>query len=836
MKNLLVVLTMIFAIINVAFGISFNIDDVSIAAGDDATLQFEVSGIPAAGVNRFILNFSYDNVNISDCNYSASSAVSSWIPYFNDTDGDVTLTMFSASATSNMFSDGVIVELEFIAPECPGPYAIDVTRIAYEIEGDGFTSEYDLAGFSDPTISLTGCDPCTPPSVPRNLTATVLGPYSIELNWDPSTSGDTPIEYYIQSDAGDVGPISGESYTYTGLDCETPYTFSIYASNDCGDSDPTAVETATTHDCPEDGWTIPCTATMTGCGLSHDGAELGMNSSATNGFDVSFDNPLSPLPPVGSYLFAYFPHPEWGEPLGDNFTSDIRELVIIPPGEAEAWDMLVSKRSPCNECELEFDLSEVPSEYGVILVDNDLEGTMQDLRADNTYDLDFTGPTTEEQSRSLTILVGDLPGIYKTGWNLVSIPVDPVPNSISGFYGDNYPPPCYYFVYRYLADMSVYREPSNLRSIEGYWMGASCDAMVEASGTEILLPTEGYNLFPGANIVGSPGYSQWSKEDVIINHSGIDYMGLSAAAAAGIVSPILWGYSNAGGCYYESDYFVPWRGYWIMANDQCEIRFPASRMFHARPSFEPEDCDFNWRLSFQVSRDEVADNSTYLGVAPDATDGFDVEYDNPEAPNPPEETDYISAYFSHPEWGEPIGSKYNTDVKEAIVCGEKTWHMSVYSREAGTVELSWELELLSEVYEVLAITDLETGVGLDLTMDSPYTYVADGEETRVFRIQTICCDVQEDRTLPGKKAILSAEPNPFNSSVNIEYTIPYDSRVIIDIRDINGRRIGEKLDIHRTTGTYDLTWSAPRGMESGIYFLTLRTTESTITQKIIYMK
>ena len=54
---------------------------------------------------------------------------------------------------------------------------------------------------------------------------------------------------------------------------------------------------------------------------------IGIISDATNEYDVDFDIPEPPASP-NNFIALYFPHPEWENILGDNFTQDIRSNIL----------------------------------------------------------------------------------------------------------------------------------------------------------------------------------------------------------------------------------------------------------------------------------------------------------------------------------------------------------------------------------------------------------------------------------------------------------------------------------------------------------------------------
>ncbi len=78
-------------------------------------------------------------------------------------------------------------------------------------------------------------------------------------------------------------------------------------------------------------------------------------------------------------------------------------------------------------------------------------------------------------------------------------------------------------------------------------------------------------------------------------------------------------------------------------------------------------------------------------------------------------------------------------------------------------------------------------------------------------------------------------PNPFNPSTTIEYSIPKESYIVLQIFDIKGSLIETLDEGMKSQGKYKKSWN-PKNLASGIYFYTLRTNSQIITTKMLYLK
>ena len=88
---------------------------------------------------------------------------------------------------------------------------------------------------------------------------------------------------------------------------------------------------------------------------------------------------------------------------------------------------------------------------------------------------------------------------------------------------------------------------------------------------------------------------------------------------------------------------------------------------------------------------------------------------------------------------------------------------------------------------------------------------------------------------PKNWGIISLQPNPFNNSTNLEFRIPGDSPVSLELYDIKGNRI-ETINLGwMDEGVHSLRLQADC-WSSGIYFCLLRAGNFQQIEKLIYLK
>ena len=77
------------------------------------------------------------------------------------------------------------------------------------------------------------------------------------------------------------------------------------------------------------------------------------------------------------------------------------------------------------------------------------------------------------------------------------------------------------------------------------------------------------------------------------------------------------------------------------------------------------------------------------------------------------------------------------------------------------------------------------------------------------------------RTMPVQFTLEQNFPNPFNPSTKINYTLPFSSKVTLDVYNITGQRIGQLVNEEQPAGYYSVDFNASslnRTISSGVYF------------------
>lgn len=89
--------------------------------------------------------------------------------------------------------------------------------------------------------------------------------------------------------------------------------------------------------------------------------------------------------------------------------------------------------------------------------------------------------------------------------------------------------------------------------------------------------------------------------------------------------------------------------------------------------------------------------------------------------------------------------------------------------------------------------------------------------------------------LPKEFDLSLPYPNPFNSSVQVNYSLPDAVNVNLSIYDINGRLVQNLINLQQDAGCYRTVWQG-HDIPTGMYVLQLEAGEFIQTRQITLIK
>lgn len=89
--------------------------------------------------------------------------------------------------------------------------------------------------------------------------------------------------------------------------------------------------------------------------------------------------------------------------------------------------------------------------------------------------------------------------------------------------------------------------------------------------------------------------------------------------------------------------------------------------------------------------------------------------------------------------------------------------------------------------------------------------------------------------VPKEYKLYTNYPNPFNPSTIIQYDLPKNSKVVLNVYDVIGRLVATLVNKNQSAGTYQVTFNGDR-FASGVYFVRLDAGSFMKTQKMLLLK
>ncbi|MBT3234062.1 MAG: T9SS type A sorting domain-containing protein [Calditrichaeota bacterium] len=99
----------------------------------------------------------------------------------------------------------------------------------------------------------------------------------------------------------------------------------------------------------------------------------------------------------------------------------------------------------------------------------------------------------------------------------------------------------------------------------------------------------------------------------------------------------------------------------------------------------------------------------------------------------------------------------------------------------------------------------------------------------------IVLDLSVKPEVPMDFRLSEAFPNPFNSTVQLNYEIPEASEVSIKIFDTAGRMVANLLDNEVEAGFHHVLWDG-KDATSGVYLISMRTNSYYSTRKVTLIR
>ncbi len=440
------------------------------------------------------------------------------------------------------------------------------------------------------------------------------------------------------------------------------------------------------------------------------------------------------------------------------------------------------------------------------------------------------------------------PTKYKTvrpGWSLISIPLLADDMSLDAVLRDDLDIQA--AVYGFTPELGMH-VPDVLEIGAAYFLGTPSENVIDVTGMPNLDDSYTFELTRGWNLLGGPFRftTELSEADVTLTVDEEEVtMSWGDAVEAEYVTPVMFNYfhnegqEEEGHIFLEKQRFHAWYGYWYLVMEDVELTVYTPLPYPAPNRDEEYNVD-SWHLQVIVSSDEQLDDCR-LGVAAEATNGFDNAYDYPEPPTyliPVENP--VRAYFVENDWNQTIGSQYNRDIREPLERGATgEWTFNVQPSSDSEVTLSWpyitDTAPHGDAWYDYYLVDEVNDQTINMRVNDSYSYQPNGEQQFTVRVVSALSAPNESETLPSEFGLTGVYPNPFNSTATVSYSLPTASDVTLSVYNQSGRLVSELYSGSQVAGSYTVAWN---GIDSpsGIYFVKMQAGRFSDISKLTLVK
>ncbi|MDH3939100.1 MAG: T9SS type A sorting domain-containing protein, partial [candidate division Zixibacteria bacterium] len=554
----------------------------------------------------------------------------------------------------------------------------------------------------------------------------------------------------------------------------------------------------------------------TGSGLEDITAHFGVDSAAHDGFDPLLDQFKAPAPP-GDYVRVFFPHPEWGQ-FQDEFATDFRSLL---QQECKEWEMVVQTNHP-TEVHLDPIAAHDPTNYTISLF-NEAGQLLSDDFVRHGYGFMSDGGEDRFIIRACDFEVAYQN--YTGGWNLVSSPLVVRDGSPDAVFLDDAP-----FYQLYGWDGAYFSPNEFVGHGPAYWLLLPQATTVDYEGDPIQ-PHDSIvclDLRLGWNLLGNPYRHNVDAFAAMVDSGGFR-LPIMEAAAAGWVSPVFYGYF--GNHYFMTSMLHSGHGQWFAALVEglklCVTNTgPVAIADNDHPDLPAKAAGGDGLLTIRLASEH---SSVTFGMAEEAQNGFDAQYDLPAPPPAFVATEGTMVLLTEME--HQFG-RYIQDIRQPS--DHQEWTLQLVGSAGVSIDVTGVTDLKSSGYHLSVI---QPGSEFDLTVEDDQTIeLAPGQyQLSLSRVQ-----ISPDPTLPEDYYLGSNYPNPFNPNTSLTFGLPTSGQVTLYVYNVLGQRVKTLVDEYVVAGHHTVSWSGRddlgRAVSSGVYFYRLESARFGQTRKMMLVK
>jgi hypothetical protein len=108
--------------------------------------------------------------------------------------------------------------------------------------------------------------------------------------------------------------------------------------------------------------------------------------------------------------------------------------------------------------------------------------------------------------------------------------------------------------------------------------------------------------------------------------------------------------------------------------------------------------------------------------------------------------------------------------------------------------------------------------------------------TSMGRVYIYSFYLEPDVIIDGQESLWNQNyPNPFNTSTTIEYYLIKTGKVVVKILSTTGQELEVLANGPQDVGLHRIIWQ-PEGLPAGVYFCIIKTSENSVTRKMVLQK
>jgi hypothetical protein len=288
------------------------------------------------------------------------------------------------------------------------------------------------------------------------------------------------------------------------------------------------------------------------------------------------------------------------------------------------------------------------------------------------------------------------------------------------------------------------------------------------------------------------------------------------------------------GEFKQSDRFEPYKGYYFYNDgelDQLKIPYGSSES----PSKEHPAAGNNTFISVSVYKDDVRHTSIQIGFDPSkVNEGDNIRYKAP----PGDFLDYYLTLTDNPDRANHRYGHFATEIRGNMM-NDEIFGLRLNAAEDAPIQFKVEGLQNPGGHGVYLLSN-RTGRSYELhTGGSPPIVPEKGANTYTLVIGSAqAVEEVKNRITPERFTLAQNYPNPFNNQTVIEYSIPEsvsNRQVVLEVFDIQGRRVTTIVNEHQPAGFYTVNWNADN-LASGVYIYRLRAGSFIKVQKMTLLQ